>query len=190
MRINIFVFVFFSPFLISCATSQRSSISDSSYRKLVDQRTRSTKQYEGFYQTFQVSATLVDNELESAILQRKSDFSQWNESTSRKERDRAMNEMAASTRVLLKFYSPENDYDDLHKPDTIWKTYLNVGGTRYEGKVKKLTEKLVELKNVLPYTDRFSSVYEVTFNIPTTSVEGQAAKFTLTSSLGTAEFDF
>jgi hypothetical protein len=106
------------------------------------------------------------------------------------EREKVVEENGAYAKFLLRFYTPERDYDDLDKPKTIWKTYLDYGGSRFEGKVTKIKDKLVELQTLYPNMDRFSTAYEITFNVPMTTVEQGTSKVTLTSSLGTAEFSF
>ncbi len=90
----------------------------------------------------------------------------------------------------MRFFSPDHEYDDLHKGKTIWKVYLDFGGSRFEGKVKKMSDKYVELQNIFPHLDRFSTPYEITFNVPMSTIEGGPSKVTLTSSLGSAEFKF
>ena len=160
------------------------------YERVVSANTRSANKYSGLYQTFQASATLLNTELQTAALKLRGDYSGWDAAAAQKERDRTFQDMAATTKVFLRFYSPENDYDDLHKPTSIWKIYLEHEGRRILGTVKKLTDKFVELQMLYPHMDRFSSPYEVTFPVPTTSVEGAEVKVYLTSSLGSAEFTF
>ena len=70
------------------------------------------------------------------------------------------------------------------------KVYLEYQGSRFEGKVKKMAEKFVEIQTIFPHIDRFSTPYEITFNVPMTTLETGPAKVVLASSLGTAEFKF
>lgn len=180
-----------SLLLAGCATSTKpGSISEKDYERIVRTHTRSADRYQGLYQTFQASATLMTTEQQSATLQRKSDFLGWDPAQLQKERDRTFQEMSTGTKLFLRFFSPENEYDDLHKPTSIWKIYLVYEGKQIDGKVKKLTDKFVELKMLYPHFDRFSSPYEVTFPVPTTAVEQARVKIILTSSLGSSEFDF
>ena len=178
--------------LTACASTPKDETINKSdeYEKIVRANTRSADKYSGLYQTFQASATLLTTELQTAALQLKNDYSGWDTATAQKERDRVFQEMASTTKVFLRFYSPETDYDDLHKPTTIWKIYLEHEGRRVLGTIKKLTDKFVELQMLYPHMDRFSTPYEVTFPAPTAAVEAAEVKVHLTSSLGSAEFTF
>ncbi len=166
------------------------AMSERSYRSLVTKNTSKTSQYSGFYQTFQADMTIMTAELQTEMLKQRAEFLQWDQTTYQAERDKMMQEAAAYSKFFMRFFSPENEYDDLHKGKTIWKVYLDYNGTRFEGKVRKLTDKFVEMQNIYPHLDRFSSPYEITFNVPMTTVEAGASKVTLTSSLGSAEFKF
>jgi hypothetical protein len=182
-------------FLAACATAPKNNsgieaLSESAYGSLVKKHTVGTDQYSGFYQTFQADMTILTSELQTEILKQRAQFMQWDQRTYQSERDKMLQESGAYSKFFLRFYSPEHEYDDLHKGKTIWKVYLDYGGSRFEGKVRKMTDKFVELKDIFPHLDRFSTPYEITFNVPMTTVEGGASKVTLTSSLGSAEFKF
>lgn len=181
---------------LGCATStNRTSstpggISDSDYDKLVKRYTQKTNQYDGFYQTFQADMTMLATDLRTAGVARQGDYQQWDPARLQKERDSAFQQMAAQTEFFLRFFTPDNDNDDLATGKSIWRLYLDVGGKRYEGEVKKLNWKISELKNLYPNYDRFSTPYQVTFKVPTAAVESTSAKVILTSIMGTAEFSF
>lgn len=166
------------------------NLSEGSYSALISSNTSKTDRYSGFYQTFQAEMTILSNEVQTASLRQKAHFLQWDEKQFQAERDKLMQEATSQARFFMRFYSPETDYNDLHKGKTIWRVYLDYNGNRFEGKVRKMTEKFVELQTLYPYYDRFSTPYEVTFNVPMTSVEKAKAKVILTSSLGSAEFSF
>lgn len=165
-------------------------MSESSYAELIRKHTVKTNQYSGFYQTFQADMTILNSEVQTAALQQRAVYLQWDQRQYQTERDKVMQEASAYSKFFLRFFSPENEYDDLHKGKTIWRVYLDYGGSRFEGKVRKLTEKFVDIQNIYPHLDRFSSPYEITFNVPMTTIENGTAKVTLTSSLGSAEFVF
>lgn len=194
MQRLIFVILLFS--FVGCATTRSSDpnviqgISESDYSSLINKHTTRTNQYSGFYQTFQADMTILSTEVQTAALRQKGQFLQWDQREYQRERDKMVQEAAAYSKFFMRFFSPEHDYDDLHKGKTIWKVYLDYGGSRFEGKVKKLSEKYVELKTLYPHLDRFSTPYEIQFNVPMTTIEGGEAKVILTSSLGTAEFHF
>lgn len=166
------------------------AMSEHSYAQLVKKNTTATNQYSGFYQTFQADMTILTSELQTESLKQRGQFLQWDQRAYQAERDKMLQEAAAYSKFFMRFFSPEHEYDDLHKGKTIWKVYLDYGGSRFEGKVKKMSDKFVELQNIFPHLDRFSTPYEITFNVPMTTIESGAAKVTLTSSLGSAEFKF
>lgn len=165
-------------------------MSEVQYKGLVKSYTVSANHYSGFYQTFQADMTELSTEMQTAALRQKAYFQQWEQKKYQNEREKVMQESSAYAKFFMRFYSPERDYDDLQNEKTAWKIYLDFNGQRFEGKVKRLKEKFVELQNIFPHFDRFSTPYEVTFNVPMTTIESAPTKVTLTSSLGTAEFDF
>lgn len=188
--------ILFLLILSACATTPVSNpnvveaLGEQEYATLVKKHTTKTNQYSGFYQTFQADMTIMSSEVQTAALKQKGHFLQWDQRQYQTERDKMMQEASAYAKFFMRFFSPDHDYDDLHKGKTIWKVYLDYGGSRFEGKVKKLSDKYVELQTIYPHLDRFSTPYEITFNVPMTTVESGEAKVTLTSSLGTAEFKF
>jgi len=164
--------------------------SQSEYASVVKKYTVKTNQYSGFYQTFQADMTILTTEMQTEALRQRGSFMQWDQKEYQTEREKMLQECSAYSKFFMRFYSPERDYDDLHKGKSIWKVYLDYGGQRFEGKVKKSPDKYVELKTEFPYLDRFSTPYEITFNVPMSTIEKGPAKVTLTSSLGSAEFVF
>lgn len=183
--------------LTSCAHKPTSGpangvtpLSENEYSALITANTRKTDRYSGFYATFQAEMTILTSEVQTAALKQRGYFLQWNEKAFQSERDKMLQEAAAYSKFFMRFYSPERDYDDLHKGKTIWKVFLDVNGSRFEGKVRKMTDKFVEIQTLFPYFDRFSTPYEISFSVPMSTVERGASKVVLTSSLGTAEFAF
>jgi hypothetical protein len=162
----------------------------SDYSRMIRKHTSGTDQYRGFYQTFQADMTILTTEVQSASLRQKGNFLQWDMKQYQTEREKTLQESNAYSKFFMRFYSPEKEYDDLHKGKTIWKVFLEFSGNRFEGKVAKMPEKAVEVMTLYPHMDRFSTPYEITFNVPMTTVEQGAAKVILSSSLGQAEFSF
>lgn len=179
--------------LLGCATPvshQLGAISEDDYWRLAKSLTRTTSQYDGFNQTFRAGATLLTTELQTAALARRADFQQWDSNRMQQERDRTFQEASATSKVFIRYYTPVNDYDDLHLPKSIWKIYLEVDGKRYDAQISKSKEKLIELMNLYPDYDRFSTGYEAEFKIPTSALSGHTVKMIMSSSFGKAEFSF
>jgi len=165
-------------------------LSDEEYASVIRRNTTKTNQYAGIYQTFQADMTIQSSEVQTAGLRQKAYFLQWDERVYQREREKMLQENSAYSKFFMRFYSPERDYDDLHKGKTIWRVYLDFNGQRIEGKVKKLFDKYVEIQTIYPHFDRFSTPYEISFNVPMSTIEKTSCKVTLTSSLGAADFIF
>jgi hypothetical protein len=166
------------------------ALSEEDYTSLINNNTSKSNQYNGLYQTFQADVSILSSEVQSAQLKQRAAYMQWDAKQLQSEREKMLQENSAYAKFFLRFYSPIRDYDDLHKGKTIWKVYLEVSGQRLEGKVKKMTDKYVEIKTLYPHFDHFATPYEITFNLPMATLESKPSKVTLTSSLGTAEFTF
>lgn len=160
------------------------------YTALMEAHSKRSNQYSGLYQTFQIDATLLTTEVLTAQLRQRAHFLMWEQRQFQQEREKALQEASAYSKVFLRFFTPDRDYDDLNKPKTIWRFYLDFNGNRFEGKAKKVTDKYVEIQTLYPHFDRFSTPYEISFNVPMTTIEKGDAKVVVTSSLGTAEFSF
>lgn len=176
-------------FTLSCSSRGKLEQKNDDYLADLKSLTRSTDQYSGLYQTFQADITFLNTALQTTMVQRQAEFMQWDEKKTQQERERAFQSMAAQTKFFMRFYTPESEYDDFTKGNSMWKIYLEQNGLRHEGKVKKV-DRVSEVQSLYPHSDRFSTPYEVTFNVPTAATESSGAKVTLTSSLGKAEFTF
>ncbi len=163
---------------------------ESQYTDLVAQFTRATQNYDGFHQTFAVHLTWLNSQVTDVLTRRRAHYLGWDQQKLRQDRDFKINEQNTYANAFLAFFSPENQHDDLNKANSIWKIYLESGGKRIEGKIKRSSMKFVESKNLFPHFDRFKTGYDISFPIPMSVVEKSPAKIILTSSLGSAIFDF
>lgn len=185
-----------SLIMLGCASQSNQvpqaipDVPDSEYKETLNKFSRHTQEYSGFHQTFGVNITLLNSAVNMMVLQRKGHFLGWEAERARQEREKAFQEMSSYSKAFISFYSPENDYDDLNKANSIWNIYLEVNGQRYKGEVKKDKSKFAELIKLFPYVDRFRTPYIVTFEVPMSVVEQHTSTVTLTSSLGTASFEF
>lgn len=160
------------------------------YRGVIASHTKFYRKYDGFYESFRVHATLLSPECRDAIIQQRSKYLQWDAQKMQAEHDRSSQEMATQTQFLLQLYTPETDYNDLGKYNSIWKIYLEIEGHRFEGKVAKVHGKPIEFQAVYPQYDSFSRPYLLTFNVATSDVIRHDVKLILASTLGDAEFTF
>lgn len=192
-----FIFaLLFSLFQISCASTTKSGadvggrMSDGEYESLIKKNTRHDLQYDGFYNKFEVHATFINTEVQTALLQKMSDTFSWKEFEAQKERDKMFQENAKQTKFALSFFVPSVRLNDLHKGTSIWKIYLEVDGERYDGRTTRRNGKLEDIQAQLPYHNRWSVPYDVAFNIPLSGVEGKSITLVITSSQGTSRLSY
>jgi hypothetical protein len=193
-KLSILVFTI-SLLLSACSSAQKGSgekrISDSEYKSVTEAYTQNKKKYDGFYNRFDASIIFLNTKVQEAVLRRRADYLQWDQNEYLKEREKSFQENSSSTRFFLSFFTPDREQNNLHVPaKSIWKLYLEVDGRRLEGKVRKLTTSPADLQNTFPFFGRFHTPYEVVFEIPTSVAERNPVRLTLTSSQGSAEFDF
>jgi hypothetical protein len=185
-------------FLLSCAEqpthindpSAVPPISDQEYMNVLKKHHQYDRKYDGLFELYEMHALLVDSEVENMLLLRQGNFMQWDKARLHDEKDRNAQIMSTQTRIMMSFFSPDFQYDDLAKPNSIWRAYLESQGKRYEGKIKKVNAKLAELRDLFPFHNRFSTAYEITFPVSALLVEQASSKFTLTSTLGTTIVTF
>ena len=184
-------------FIAGCSTTPHPTgaeigprISFGEYTKRMNAKTKSDKRYNGFYQLYETHVTFIDSDVQSLVLQRKSDVYQWDQDKAQKEREKMFQENSSASKFFLVLFTPNKKLTDLHRGNSIWKLYLDVNGDRYEAKIKKMQGPLANTKAIYPSTNRFSQPYEVSFNVPTNTIEDNSAKFILTSALGTTELNF
>lgn len=193
------VFVTFSVAIaqLSCSSVEKRAgadigprLSPRDYKALLREHTLSEKKYQGLYNTFEVSVIYLNSDVQSALLQKKSDTLQWDQSSAQAERDRMFQEASIQTNFFVSLFTPNRRLNDLHKGNTNWKIYLETEGRRVEGEVTRLSEPIEVLQSYYPAHNRFSIAYIISFPVPQTSVERRSAKFVITSTLGTAELTF
>jgi hypothetical protein len=194
-----FAFALLCLLATACAThsaaNQPTQYSDADmmapgYRNMITKHTLFFRKYDGFYETFRAHATLLSPEVRDAIVQQKAQYLNWEAQKVQTEHDRNTQEMATQTQFFLQLYTPEPDYNDLGKYNSIWRIYLVIDGHRFEGKVAKVHGKPIEFAAIYPQYDSFSRPYLLTFNIATSDAIRHDVKLVMASTLGTAEFAF
>lgn len=165
-------------------------ISGDDYLDRIERNTKTVTHYEGFYNKFQAFATFQNTDVQTFILQKRSSVYQWDIATAQKEREKLFQENSTQTQFFLTLYTPSPRLNDLHKSTSIWKLYLEVNGQRYEGKALRHNGKLEDIQAIFPHFNRWSVAYDLIFTTPLGMVEKHPAKLILTSTQGTASFDF
>jgi hypothetical protein len=163
---------------------------NSNYEALIGKFTKHSVQYEGLYNKFELNVTFINSEVQAAILQKRSDIYQWDTKLAQKEREKILQENSTQTKFALSFFVPSIRLNDLNKPTTIWKAFLESHGHRYAGRITKRNGKLEDIQATYPYHNRWSVPYEITFDVPLAGVEDAPLKFIITSSQGSASLQY
>lgn len=156
----------------------------------VDQFTVNQKVYDGFMNRLDISATLQNSKVTSALIDESARVYQWTPEQYEKEKAQKLQDMTKSTEVFLSFFVPERKEDDLHKNTTKWKLYLDVGGKRYEGKASRVKTQFSELMVLYPHHTRWGTPYRITFEVPVSQVETSLSRMTITGPPGASNLEF
>jgi hypothetical protein len=178
------------PAPISGDTTESKAEPAQDYENRIERFSAGDTQYSGFYNNFEYRATLLNSSVRAALLERQSAYYQWDTEKQASEREKSTGRAAAETEAFLSFFTPDRHNDNLADNKSIWRVYLEAGGKRYIGKVRKLRSLLAELQALYPYHTRWNTPYMVTFPILTSAVETQTAKLTVTGPLGTRAVTF
>jgi hypothetical protein len=165
-------------------------INELEYSALIDRNSDGQSEYNGFHNNFEFRGTLLNSAVNEAMVKRQGDYYQWEESKLATEREKATQEMSSATKIHVSFFTPERKNDNLTGLKTIWRVYLDAGGQRYTGVVKKDHRLLAELQVLYPYHTRWTTPYVFEFAVPTTVIEGQNSTLTVTGPLGTRTINF
>lgn len=171
-------------------TKVSSGLSSQEYADYLIHRAVHDRRYDGIYQIFEINALIVNSDVQNILLLRQGETLGWDTAKLRLEKERSAQLMSTQTRAIISFFSPDLQVDDLAKPNSVWRVYLEAEGARFEAKVRKLPGKLPELRNIYPFHNRFSTVYECTFNVPATKVEMAPAVLVVTSTMGSSRLNF
>ncbi|UOF01100.1 hypothetical protein [Bdellovibrio reynosensis] len=183
-------------FLSACATNYEVTPSGHTikttgdYASVIDKNSDKVRRYSGFYNTLEMEGTVLNSAVSQAQLEQGAMLYQWDEKKFAEEKAKVEDRLSKQTDFFLSFYTPERKNDDLSKPNTMWKVFLDVEGRRYEGKVTKLKLQLAEIEGLYPYHNRFYSPYSVVFPVTMRSIEGKPLKLTVTGAVGSGVLEF
>jgi hypothetical protein len=197
MKLRALALAFLMMGLGACSSSDKSSDEEQAkidkefnYSNMIDAHSRGESIYDGFNNTFQYQATLLNTKMINAQLRKRAALQLWDNDKLEQERTKKFQEIATRTEMFLSFFSPDRNVVNLDNKKTVWRAYLDIDGRRYVGDIKKLAIPLVDIVALYPYHNRWSTPYLVTFAVPTTAVEKKDAKLTLTGSVGTSTVTF
>ncbi len=160
------------------------------YETRIDRYSAGDTEYAGLYNNFQYKTTLLNSNIRDALAWKQGHYYQWSDTQKAVAREKSNQEMSSQTKVFLAFFTPNSKNDNLADSKTIWRVYLDAGGRRYEGKVTRIRLLLSELQALYPYATRWTTPYELTFDVPTASIEKQESSLTVTGPLGARTVSF
>lgn len=177
--------------LSACATYEvtpagRAILTENEYYKVIDENSDQTTRYSGLYNLLDVQTTALTSKVLLAQMDQLTRIYLWDETKYKEEKAKNEARVNKEAEFFLAFYTPERKSDDLNKPNTQWRIFLDVAGRRFEGKVSKIKIAFPELVSLYPSFNRFYTPYSVVFNIPMKTIEDQPMKMTITGSVGSA----
>lgn len=183
--------IFLLPFLLllgACATETPATPDD--YIKVIDSYSAGDVEYVGAYNNFDFRATLMNNTIQNAIIDRKAALYMWDDIKKQQELSTMQADNGTTTKVFMSFYTPDRRNDNLSTPKTIWALYLETPQGRYTGAAKRVRTSPTELMTIYPNHNRFTTAYMLEFPVALASTEGQTLKLTITGPLGNKSVDF
>lgn len=175
--------------LSSCTTHPHSEGREA-YIEKIEKFSAGDKQFAGLYHQFEYRTTLLNRDVSKTIHERLEKYYAWDEQESAEKLRERMSELDNKTIFWMSFFTPERKNDNLANKVSIWKIYLKVGNSRYEGQVKKANKNFSEAKGLFPYHSRWATPYYVEFPVPTEQVTDQKLTMIVTGPLGRREVTF
>lgn len=160
------------------------------YVDVVDKYSDKVRRYSGFYNTIDMEGTVFNSNVAKAQLDRRAELFQWDEKHYNDEKSLFENRLNKESEIFVSFFTPDRKNDDLSKPQTTWKIFLDVEGKRYEGKATKIKTQLVDIQALYPYHNRFYTPYSLIFPVPMKSIESKPLKLTITGAIGSGSLEF
>lgn len=165
-------------------------IPESQYNSTAEKYSVNKKVYDGLYQTMEISATLLNTPVATAQLDHKARIYQWTAEQYKSNQAELQSSLSKETKIFFDFFVPDRKHDDLHKPKTLWKIFLDAGGQRYEAKAERLKTIQADVQSLYPMHNRFFSPYILTFPVPVSKIENATSTLTITGPVGTSTVEF
>lgn len=181
--------------LAGCASYEvtptgRALRTENQYFEIVEKNSDRTTKYSGLYNLLEMQATVLNSEVTEGQLDQLTRFYLWDDAKFQQEKSKRETKLSSETEFFLSFYTPERKNDDLQKDTSLWRTFLDVDGKRYQGKVTRIKSSLAELVSLYPTHNRFFTAYQLIFPIPVKSIEGKEMMITVTGPVGSGTLHF
>lgn len=162
-------------------------MSETAYQSVINEYSDATERYSGLYNTITMRSTILNSKVVHAQMDQNARLYLWDKAKYEEEKSNANKKMVNETEVFVSFYTPERKHDNLDRSKTLWKVFLDVNGKRYEGKPARVKKVLTsEIQGLYSYHNSFSTAYIVTFPLPTSEIERNPSKLTVTGPVGSA----
>ncbi|MBI5971028.1 MAG: hypothetical protein HY884_07735 [Deltaproteobacteria bacterium] len=135
------------------------------YDDLLKAWTRSVKVYNGLDTTIYATATFKSPEFREAYITRYADGIKAAESLKMTLLEKETGEFEKYNEFFISVYTADDKWNDLEKPNSVWKLYLEDGrGARVTPvSVKKVDRDDALVKEFFPYLDAWSTAYVARF---------------------------
>ena len=190
-----FLFLIFLVLAQSCATRLPTiqgikDYSSTEYETYLEQKTKKSSVYDGFYNKLTIQTTFVDSDLSDVYNSYQAKIYQWDEKKYQEEKNKMILNHSANTEFFVSFFTPEKKQDNLNSAQTSWKIYLEIAGQRYEGKVTKIKTDYNNLEVLFPHHNKWSTPYSLTFPVATSTVQGKNFIITVTGAMATTQISY
>lgn len=194
MKIKLVTASLFIIFFSGCTSTVKNNLdfkpamNAADYKALISKNSFKKKEYNGFYNQFDLTVTYLTTEVSSANLDQLRYYHQWPDLKYQKQREELFQTLSNKSKIFLSFFTPEVDLRNLQRPDSLWDVFLEVDGQRYKGEITAHNESYYLLKQLYPFHTKWSTGYILSFDVPMTVIETQNSKLILTSPAGKAIF--
>lgn len=157
------VILFLSSIVSGCAGEK--TVVRPPYDDILKAWTRGAKVYDGLDTTIYATATFKSSEFREAYISRYTDAIRADESLKKTLFDKEAGEHEKYNEFFMSVYTPVSEWNDLDKPNSVWKLYLEDGrGARLTPiYVRKVDRDDALVKEFYPYLDAWSTAYVVRF---------------------------
>jgi len=160
------------------------------YQELLQTHTQSKKVYDGFVEILEYNSAFLSRDLAEAQVRENSRIYQYSEVQLNNEMATVQANLAKQSEFFLSLFVTESKYDDLSKKGTKWKVFLDVDSKRYEAKAIRVKSQLIDIQSLYPFHNRFTTAYRLIFPVPTSVIESNPSKLTLTGPVTSVAIDY
>ncbi len=161
------------------------------YSDVLEHWSQTQKSYNGIMATFQVTATLLSNDVISQQALHESKQYHWGPEQLREIQKKGLDENEKTTTFFLSLYTEKDSVNNLDKSDSVWNLYLKSGDTQLKPtSVKRVYEIPITLASKYPYFNAWSRGYYIKFLIAPSTAVTNPVTLVMAGPLGEANLKF